>query len=188
MQARCLRSESNLRSTQKMMGVLIMNEKELKTPKKVKDNAFSTHILASQDSSTVLEAFEQLMPVKPSIDNFTIPKKLDANITSEARTYATHRFNLHSPKNEEHLDTRAKRWAIFFVAAASFVLIFALSLILISSHYKEKAEANSLASAEKAILVEHLLSWNDIEIEEEVFLLDTEIECLSIEISELKVR
>jgi hypothetical protein len=164
------------------------NKSEIKTPKKVKDNAFSTHILASQDSSTVLEAFEQLMPVKPSIDDFTIPKKLDASITSEARAYATHRINLHSPKNEKHLNIRAKQWTLFFVAAASFVLIFALSLILISSHYKEKAEANSLVLAEKAIVVEHLLSWNDIEIEEEAFLLDTEIECLSIEISELKVQ
>ena len=173
------------------MGVLIMNEnndKNLKTPKRVKDNAFSTHILASQDSSTVLEAFEELIPVKPSIDNLKIPKKLDANITSEARAYATHRINLHSPKNEKHLNVKVKQWVLFFAAAASFVLIFALSLVLISSHYKEKREQNSLASAEKAILVEHLLSWNDIEIEEETFLLDSELECLSMEIAELEVQ
>lgn len=139
------------------------------------DEELTRHLRECDECRFIAEAMELFITAKPDVNKYKIPKEIDASITSEAKAFIDERTSsrtlLANPMVRPF-----HTWASVFAYAACFILVAWMLVIALSSGSGNQPEIKTTHVAVNPPLSQEIKDWNNLDMGEDIFILNTEIE------------
>jgi len=147
----------------------------LKTPD---DAAVKAHLAECAACCQFVESMKLFVSAKPNVEKYQIPKKIDDYITSEAREFIDEQKSWPTFHGKEKHVKIFYKWASFFAYAACFILIgwmLIMALSDLSTNKTEEIPSNKI-TVKAPVLDQEIKKWNNVDMGDDIFALNTEIE------------
>jgi len=133
-----------------------------------------SHLQECEECRAIALALERFVSAKPSVDKYKIPKAIDASITTEAQAFVEERSMNSEPAAKDMLRP-FHRWGIVIAYAACFMLVVWMIVSAFSSGNKIQ-HIDTENTVSPVLLNQKLYGWNNLDMDEDIFILNTQIE------------
>lgn len=145
--------------------------------KNTTDETVATHLLKCDECRGIAESLERFISAKPDVESYKIPKRIDNHITSEARAFIDERNSPVAAGDQNQYINPFHKWASVFAYAACFILVAWMLVITFSDLNRTTLkEAGNSSAKTSAMLDQEIKQWDNLDMGEDLFVLNTEIE------------